>query len=265
MDIASLLGLISGIIFIILAILFSSGYDFAAIGAFGDPGSVMVVIGGTVASVFIAQPLSRVLGAIGAVKFVFMPPKFDHGEAISRIITLSNLARREGVLALEASAQNMDDPFLKKGVMLIVDGGEPELVRSVLETEMSFVENRHNDLRAVWDMVASFAPAWGMVGTMVALVLMMQNLSDAEALAQGMALAMITTFYGAIMANFFAIPFSKKLGVYNSEEMLLKEILLEGMLSIQAGENPRIIEEKLKAFLSPKLRVEEAGGSGGES
>ena len=254
MDIGSLIGLIAGIIFVILTILFNGDFQMAAVGAFGDPGSVMIVIGGTFASVLIGQPMPRVMKALAAAKFAFMPPSFDHADAITRIITLSNLARREGVLALEESAQNMDDPFLQKGVMLIVDGADPELVRSVLETEMAFVENRHNDIKAVWEHIAAVGPAWGMVGTMVALVLMMGNLQDIELLAQNMALAMITTFYGALLANFLAGPIARKLGVYNAEEMLLKEVLIEGMLSIQNGENPRIIEEKLKAFLAPALR-----------
>jgi len=266
-DIGSLIGLIAGIVFVIVSILINGNWEFASVAAFGDAPSVMIVIGGAFASVFIGQPLPRFIAAMKATKFVFMPPNYDHAEAITRIITLSNLARREGVLALEESAQNMDDPFLQKGIMLIVDGADPELVRSVLETEMTFVENRHNDIKAVWEMIASFAPAWGMVGTMVALVLMMGSLTDIDALAANMALAMITTFYGALMANFLAGPFARKLSVYNAEEMLLKEVLIEGMLSIQNGENPRIIEEKLKAFLAPSLRASGDGGGdgGGES
>jgi len=245
--------------------MFSSGMDITAVGAFADAPSVMIVIGGTFASVFIGQPMATVVKALKTFKMVFFPPKFDHAGTIESIVNLSNLARREGVLALEESAQNMDDPFLQKGIMLVVDGADPELVRSVLETEMVYMENRHDAVRVVWDMINGLAPAWGMVGTMVALVLMMGNLQDIEMLAQNMALAMITTFYGALLANFIAMPISRKLQVYNGEEMLLREVQIEGMLSIQNGENPRIIEEKLKAFLSPALRksAPAEGGSGG--
>ncbi|MDR2167843.1 MAG: motility protein A [Clostridiales bacterium] len=264
MDIGSIIGFIAGLFFVIITILLNGDMQFSAVGAFADPGSIMLVIGGTIASTFIGQPISRFIKAMKAAKFIFIPPNFDHAGSIERIVTLSNLARREGVLALEESAQGMDDPFLQKGIMLVVDGADPELVRSVLETEMVYMENRHNDVRAVWDMIVGLAPAWGMVGTMVALVLMMQNLQDIELLAQNMALAMITTFYGALLANYIALPISRKLMNYNAEEMLLKEVQIEGMLSIQNGENPRIIEEKLKAFLSPALRNkgadEEAGG-----
>ena len=263
MDIASLIGLVSGIIFVLLAILFGANMDFLAVGEFADGVSVLVVIGGTLASTLIAYPLPTVMKAFKAAKLIFMPPKYDHSESISRIITLSNLARREGVLALEETAQNMDDPFLKKGVMLVVDGGDPELVRSVMETEMTFVENRHNSIASVWDAISAAAPAWGMVGTMVGMVLLLGALDDMDALAANMAVVLITTFYGGLIANFLATPIATKLKQINAEEMLQKEVLIEGILSIQAGENPRIIEEKLKAFIAPALRNTE-GGEGGE-
>ena len=268
MDISSIIGFVLGLAMVIISILILGDWQMSSVVAFADAPSVMIVIGGTFASVFIGQPISRFLTAMKAFKMIFIVPKFDHAATIDNIVRLSNLARREGVLALEESAQSMDDPFLQKGIMLVVDGADPELVRSVLETEMVYMENRHRDVRGVWDMVVGLAPAWGMVGTMVALVLMMQNIQDIEALAANMALAMITTFYGALLANFIALPVSKKLAMYDAEEMLLKEVQIEGMLSIQNGENPRIIEEKLKAFLSPSLRKagredgDDAGGGG---
>jgi len=261
-DIGSLIGLIAGTVFTLLTIIFNGDAPVESIMAFVDAGSIMIVIGGVFASLLIANPLDRVIKALMSAKMVFLPPKFDHVGTIENIITLSNLARREGVLALEESAQGMDDPFLQKGIMLVVDGADPELVRSVLETEMVFMENRHNDIRSLWDMAAAMAPAWGMVGTMVALVLMMGNLQDIELLAANMALAMITTFYGALVANFIASPISRKLQIFNAQEMLLKEVQIEGMLSIQNGENPRIIEEKLKAFLAPSLRKISTEGGG---
>jgi len=264
-DISSLIGLVLGIVMVLVSILINGNWEMASIGAFADAPSIMLVIGGTFASTFIGQNMATFMAAMKAFKMVFIMPKFDPAETIDRIVALSNLARREGVLALEESAANMDDPFLKKGIMLVVDGADPELVRSVLETEMTFMENRHKDVRGVWDMVNGLAPAWGMVGTMVALVLMMGALDDIDALAANMALAMITTFYGALLANFIALPVSKKLAMYDAEELLLKEVQIEGMLSIQNGENPRIIEEKLKAFLAPSLRKasEDSGGGGG--
>ena len=254
MDISSLIGLISGLVFIVLSIMFASDFDMEALAGFIDIPSFLIVIGGTVASVFIANPLSRVFGSLGALKLIFMPPKFDPAAAIESIINLSNLARREGLLALEGPSQEMNDLFLKKGIMLLVDGADPELVRSVLETEMSFVENRHGEIRSVWDMMGALFPAWGMIGTMIGLVMMMGDLQDVEQIAANMAVALLTTFYGGIFSNFIAAPVAAKLKGHNSDEMLLKEVLIEGILSIQAGENPRIIEEKLKSFLAPSLR-----------
>lgn len=255
MDIGTVIGFIAGIIFIVVSMLLGANFDIDKIlkGFINWP-SVMITFGGTIAATLIAIPLSRVLTAMKAVGKVFVPAKLDPTEAISKIITLSNLARKEGVLALEEQAQAMEDPFLQKGVMLIVDGAEPELVRNILETEMAYIEGRHGDIRGVWEFIGTAGPAWGMIGTLLGLILMLQDMSDPDLLGPSMAVAIVTTLYGSVLANFIANPIANKLKIYSNEEMLLKEVLIEGMLSIQAGENPRIIEEKLKAFLSPALR-----------
>ena len=256
MDITTILGLASGMVFIVLSMLIGTSFDFAKmINAFVDAASVMITIGGTLAAVLIANPLSKVLSGLKGVKTVFLPPSLDPSKAIAQIISLSNLARKEGVLALEEASNNMEDAFLKKGVMLIVDATDPELVRNILETEMAYIEGRHSAARGVWEFIGSAGPAWGMIGTLIGLVLMLQDMSDPSMIGPQMAIALITTFYGSIMANFIAIPIANKLKIYSADEMLLKEVLVEGLLSIQAGENPRIIEEKLKAFLSPTLRA----------
>jgi chemotaxis protein MotA len=156
----------------------------------------------------------------------------------------------------------MDDAFLQKGIMLIVDGTDPELVRSILETELSYIETRHGQIRGVWEFMAAQAPAWGMMGTLISLIIMLQNLSDPGSLGPAMAVAIITTLYGALVANYIALPIASKLKQFSSAEMLMKEVLIEGMLSIQAGENPRIIEEKLKAFLAPTIRAQVGQGAG---
>jgi len=147
--------------------------------------------------------------------------------------------------------------------MLIVDGTDPELVRSILETEMNYIEERHIKIAGAWEFIKEMAPAWGMLGTMIGLVLMLLDLSDPDMIGPNMAVALLTTLYGGLVANYVAGPVAVKLKFFNAEEMLLKEILVEGMLSIQAGENPRIIEEKLKSFLSPAIR-ETIAASGGE-
>ena len=257
MELGSIIGLIAGILIFILAMLLQVEFNIAMLTtAYVDLVSFLIVIGGTTFTAFLAFPLDRVVKGIKSSGVIFKALKVNPKRSISEIIELANLARREGILALEEKASTMDDPFLKKGLMLIVDGTDPELVRSILETEMTHIETRHTNTRLVWDYFGSQAPAWGMIGTFVGLVAMLLNLEDPDSLGPAMAVALLTTLYGSLVANLVAIPISRKLKYYNNEEMVMKEILVEGMLSIQAGENPRIIEEKLKSFLAPELRVE---------
>ena len=268
MDIGSLIGFIVGILASLVMMLMPLGWDFGyMVSSFFKVDGILFTIGGAFAGTLIANPLPRVIQALTAAVKVFMPPKIDLTDAISKIINLSNLARKEGLLALEEAANNMDDPFLKKGVMLVVDGAEAELVRNILETEMSYIENRHASVRGVWEFLGNAGPAWGMIGTLIGLVLMLGDMSDIGSLGPKMAVTLLTTFYGSIIANLIALPIAGKLKIYSAEEMLLKEVLIEGILSIQAGENPRIIEEKLKAFLSPVLRkaTGDADSKGGEA
>ena len=187
-------------------------------------------------------------------------------ETIRSIISLSNVARKEGLLALEEAASDIDDDFLKKGVLLIVDGTDPELVRSIMETELTCIEERHFKVISFWDNIAAMGPAWGMIGTLIGLINMLQALDDPSAIGPNMAIALITTLYGSILANWIATPVATKLRSNNTKEIMIKEVMVEGLLSIQAGENPRVIEEKLKSFLSPARRdameiegVEEVG------
>jgi chemotaxis protein MotA len=237
-----------------MSILITGEMNPAMIAEFGDAPSVMVVLGGTVMSGFIAVKISTFITAMKAVGIIFKPPMQDPAAAIDKVVQLANTARKEGVLALEESANNMDDPFLKKGVMLIVDGTDPELVKDIMETERSWTEDRHNEIAAVWEMLGTYAPSWGMLGTMVGLILMLLKLDDPSNMGPMLSVALVTTFYGCIVANFFCNPIASKLKQVSGEEILLKTVLIEGMLSIQAGENPRIIEEKLKSFLAPALR-----------
>lgn len=264
MELGTIIGFIAGFIFLILTIVLPD-FDFSLIQHYVDAASVMIVVGGAFSSLLIGYPIPKVMSALKAAKYAFKPPRSNPVEAIEQIVSLANLARKEGILALEDAASSMGEPFLKKGVMLIVDGTDPELVRNILETEMSYIESRHSEVRGFWDTMAAYAPSWGMVGTVLSLIIMLQNLDDPAAIGPAMALALITTFYGAMVANYIANPISNKLKIFSSEEMLLKEILIEGMLSIQAGENPRIIEEKLKSFLSPAMRAKAGEGNKDEA
>ena len=184
----------------------------------------------------------------------FKDPKMDHGAVIRQIIDLSNVARKEGLLALEEVAGNLDDEFMKKGILLIVDGTEPELVRGILETELVNMDDRHKSMAGFYDTWATLGPAWGMIGTLVGLVNMLKKLDDFNTIGPNMATALLTTLYGSLIANWFCTPIANKMKNINSKEYQMKEIVIEGLLSIQAGENPRVIEEKLKSFLSPAVR-----------
>ncbi|MDR1689585.1 MAG: motility protein A [Clostridiales bacterium] len=254
MDIASIIGFVAGTVFILVSIFWGADWQIAKTGVFIDIPSVMITIGGTIAGVILAHPFDKLASGLKAIKKIFVVTKSDPAREIANIITLANMARKEGILSLEEAVSDMEDEFLKKGIMLIVDGTDPELVRNILETEMSYIEGRHSDARGVWELISAQGPAWGMIGTLIGLVLMLMDLSDLAMLGPSMAIAIITTLYGSIIANFIANPVINKLKIYNGEEMHIKEVLVEGILSIQAGENPRIIEEKLRAFLSPTLR-----------
>ncbi|BEP29371.1 motility protein A [Helicovermis profundi] len=249
MDIATIGGLILGFVLIVWGILQGSN-----IGAFIDVGSVIIVIGGAFAALFVSYPLPQVLtfGSVGSKSFQNAP--FEVGKIIEKVIELANVARREGLLALEEAVSEIKDDFLQKGVMLIVDGTDPELVKNILETEVANIEDRHGTNKGMFENMGSLFPAFGMVGTLIGLVAMLQNLSDPSAIGPAMAVALLTTFYGSLFANLIFNPIATKLDYKSKNEMLVKQVMIEGLLSIQAGENPRIIEEKLKAFLPPKMR-----------
>ncbi len=250
MDIATIAGIIAGIAFIVTGIFLGGNLD-----NFYDFPSIMITVGGTAAAMLIAYPLRKLAEIFKMSKNLFIVRHYNLQEAISRIIDLANIARKEGLLALEEAVYELDEPFLQKGILLIVDGTDPELVRNILETELSFLEERHRQGQGIFETAASLAPGFGMIGTLIGLINMLKSLNDPSSLGPGMSVALVTTFYGSLIANLFCIPVARKLRYNSSREMLVKEIMLEGILSIQAGENPRIIEEKLKAFLPPKERI----------
>ena len=196
------------------------------------------------------------------MSLIFKTPENDMPSVIRKIIELSNVARKEGLLSLEEASAELDDPFLKKGILLIVDGTDPELVRAIMETELNSIDSRHRSKISFWEDLGAMGPAWGMIGTLIGLVNMLQDMDDPSSIGPSMAVALITTLYGSILANWICAPVASKLKCQNNDEMVIKEIMIEGLLSIQAGENPRVIEEKLKSFLTPaeKAAMEESGG-----
>ena len=267
MDLATLLGIIIGFVMVVIGIITSTTNPTlkGIMETFVDIPSIAVTIGGSLAGMLTSYTFKTFIGHLKGFSIAMKDPKLDNGQVISKIIELSNTARKEGLLALEEVAQGLDDEFMKKGILLIVDGTEPELVRGILETELVNLDTRHKSTIGFFDNWAALAPAWGMIGTLLGLVNMLKNLSDSAAIGPNMAVALLTTLYGSLIANWICVPISNKLKLQNNDEYQLREIIIEGLLSIQAGENPRVIEEKLKSFLSPSARTalsEQGGGEG---
>lgn len=270
MDITTLLGIVICFVLVIFGI--STGPEsWAGLGHFADVPSVIITLGGSMMCMLIqAKSIPEFLACYKSIGLAFKKPTANEAQVIGDIVKLSNVARKEGLLALEEMANNLEDEFLKKGIMLIVDGTDQELVTSILETDLSCIERRHNKVISFWEGLAAMGPAWGMIGTLIGLINMLKLLDDPSSIGPNMAVALITTLYGSLLANWISIPIASKLKAINATEIMTKEVICEGILSIQAGENPRVIEEKLKSFLAPKLREEvlngdkDGAGQGGE-
>lgn len=263
MDIASLVGLILGAVMVVFGILSSGGN---IVDDFMDLPSVIITIGGSLAGTLASHKLADFIGGLKSIGLAMKEPSVgDASEVISNIINLSNISRKEGLLALEEATHDMDDEFLKKGINLVVDGTDPDLVRGILETDLINLEARHKKVIGFWEKWAELGPAWGMIGTLIGLVNMLKNLTDSSSIGPNMAVALLTTLYGSLIANWLAGPTAAKLKVNNDMEIMMREITVEGLLSIQAGENPRVIEEKLKSFLAPSERDNAGSEDGGEA
>ncbi len=263
MDLATLIALVGGVVMVIFGIVSSGGVE--ALGNFVDIPSVIITIGGSVFGTIGNNKLPSFINAMKAIGLsIKEPPNTDPTEVIKLIIDMSNVARKEGLLALEEQAHNIEDEFLKKGIMLVVDGTDAELVRAILETDLDNMEARHKSVVKVWEKWAELGPAWGMIGTLVGLVNMLKKLDDVSTIGPNMAVALLTTLYGSLIANWLCNPVAGKLGVDNDLEVTVRTVAVEGLLSIQAGENPRVIEEKLKTYLPPSDRGSVGEQEGGE-
>ncbi len=249
MDIATVVGLVAGILLVMVTILMGGSP-----GIFVNIPSAIIVFGGTFSAVLINYPLGDVLSVIGTVKNAFFHKGTDPQGVIQKLVDFATVARREGILALESHAGESGDEFLEKSVQLAIDGTAPELIKDILTTELAFTEDRHGTGQSILTAAGAFAPAWGMIGTLIGLVQMLATMEDPSTIGAGMAVALLTTLYGALLANIALLPSAGKLKVRTANELLSKEIVIEGILSIQSGDNPRIVEQKLKAFVSPAMR-----------
>ena len=251
MDIASVVGLLLGISLLVIAVMIAPGASF---GAFIDYPSIMVVIGGSIAAVLICFPLKSFLNTARVAKNVFFNEQEDINALIEQLVSLAETARRDGLLAMEGRLDEISNPFIVVGIQMAVDGTRPEVIEDIMRTEMDAVATRHQSGRKILDQAGRFAPAFGMIGTLMGLIMMLGKLDDPGALGPGMAVALITTLYGAVAANLFLLPCAEKLGFINKNELLAMEVIVRGIMGIQSGENPRVIEQKLTTFIPPKLR-----------
>jgi chemotaxis protein MotA len=252
MDLATIIGFVIGWGLVLFSI--ASG---VGLGPFIDVPSLLVVLGGTTGASLINYPLNMITGA-GKVFGKAMSYKLpDVDKTIEQMVDFSNRARREGILALEEAVNDTDNPFLKKGIQLAVDGEDPGVIEQLLDTEINWLKKRHANGAEVFATMAGFAPAMGLIGTLIGLVGMLQNMDDPSSIGPSMAVALLTTFYGALFANLVFAPISGKLITRSKEEVLLWELTKEGVLAISAGDNPRMVQQKLNIYLAPAQRKEE--------
>ena len=230
---------------------------FTNIRAFVDVPSMAITIGGTIGVMMISFPAGAFKKIGSHLKIIVRPYAFNPVQSISQIVSLATEARMKGLLSLEDKLNEIDEPFLHNSLMLVVDSVDSEKVRKAMETELEQLDERHALDRRFYEKAASFAPAFGMIGTLVGLILMLGNMSDVDALAKGMAVALITTLYGSLLANIIFLPMASKLKARHEEEFLCKQLVMEGVLAIQEGENPKFIEEKLFKLLPASYKKTE--------
>ncbi|MBL4591889.1 MAG: motility protein A [Phycisphaerales bacterium] len=217
--------------------------------------SVVVVLGGSTGAVICAFPLARILKVHAVVLKSIFNDTSDVAEVIRDLVRFAEIARREGILSLENHVGDMKEEFVVRGIKMAVDGTDPELIRVIMETELEGLMDRHMAGKMILDQFAKYAPAFGMIGTLMGLIFMLGSMDDPASIGPSMAVALITTLYGAVIANVFAGPIADKLYMNDQEEVLLKTVIIAGVMSIQSGDNPRVVESKLLTYLPPAQRV----------
>lgn len=234
------------------------------IATFIDASSIFIVVGGTLGALIANYPMEDIKKIFTLVKIAMNKSDIDLEAEIENIVDMANVARKNGLLALEEKSKTIEDPFIKNAIMLVLDGTDPDLVKNVMETEVYFMDERHSKYAGIFLTGSSLAPAFGMVGTLIGLIAMLQELNDPSTLGSKMAVALITTFYGVLIANIIFNPVAKQLQLKSAMEQVQKDIIIEGILSIQDGENPRVIRDKLRAFVakSELKPVDESSGGG---
>lgn len=247
MDIFSIVGFVLSVGFVLMGILTSG-----SLITFWDLPSVLIVVGGTFGSMLVSSKGRNIKQFLKLIKIVLKEEKTNESQLIENFVEYSSKARREGLLALEDTVQSITDDFIKNGLLMIIDGNEPDSIKKVLGLKVKASMERHKNNRAIFDTGAALAPAFGMIGTLIGLVNMLKNLSDPSSIGPQMSVALITTFYGSLLANVLFMPISKKLKAITAEEVFRKDMIMEALLSLQAGENPTILRRKLMSYLDTK-------------
>ena len=263
-DMFTPIGMFLGLTMVVFAVFVNSEEGLADMIFFIQVSSVLIVFGGLTAAILINFSIEDLKLVPKVFRETFRAEPQNLPVLINTFVQLSTRARREGLLALEAGLEEVEDPFIKKGVLLAVDGIEPEIIKDIMMAEVVAMEERHRKGRQIVEKCGEYAPAWGMIGTLIGLVLMLQNLNDPSTLGPNMALALLTTLYGSLLANLVFIPMANKLANKTEEEVFVKQIIVEGVIGVQSGQNPKILEEKLSAFLPQealKKMEEEAEGA----
>lgn len=249
MDLSTVIGIILAFALMIGAIMIGG-----PLMLFINVQGLMIVVGGTFGCILSNYSFKEVLGAFTILRKAFLHKETQYNKAIKQLIGLSTKARKEGILSLQSAMDNINDEFLVKGLQMAVDGQEPESLKAVLYQEIEKLEERHEDGAEIFTTMATYAPALGLIGTLIGLVQMLQTMEDPSTIGPAMAVALLTTFYGAVIANVMCIPVAGKLRLRSQSEVLLKTLITEGMDSIMAGENPRLMEQKLHSFIPPNQR-----------
>jgi chemotaxis protein MotA len=254
-DIATVLGLIAGFGLIFAGFILEGGNPLGLI----QVTAALIVFGGTLGAMLVSFPMSQLMKLPkGLMKAFFVKPH-DPSEMIALFTRLAEKARREGLLSLEEEEGSLDDDFIKKGVALVVDGTDPELITAILEIEISAMEKRHGEVQGMLEAAGGYSPTMGIIGTVMGLVTVLSHIDEPEKLGGGVAVAFVATLYGVMAANLVYLPLAGKLKGHTHEEVMLRRMMLEGILSVQAGENPRVVQEKLLGFLPPAQRAKVAG------
>lgn len=253
MDIATIIGLLLAFGMMYASVIMGGGQ----LSSFWDTASVLMVFGGTTGAIMMAFPLKVLLKAPKSMLKLVLNKSDNPKDTIKLIVSLAETARKDGLLALESRIEEIKNPFVKLGIQMAVDGTRPEVIEDVLRTDMESMSLRHKEGKSVVDQVGRFGPAFGMIGTLLGLIIMLGNMSDPSKIGAGMAVALITTLYGAILSNALFLPFAEKLGYCSKQEIIGREIAIRGIMALQSGENPRLIDQKLRTWLAPKLRTPE--------